>query len=116
VQFIFSYGTLQEEPVQIATFGRTVDGSPDQLFGYERVSLTLTDPDLVAATGRALHTNLARSSSRDSAVAGTCLNVTDSELELCDRYERLAAYRRQLLALESGKLAWVYTFAGNSGE
>lgn len=31
---LFSYGTLQQENVQRATFGRLLDGTPDALMGY----------------------------------------------------------------------------------
>ena len=113
---IFSYGTLQDEHVQLATFGRTLEGAPDALVGYERVSLTFTDPVLIASSGRAVHANLERSPSRQARVAGTVLILTDSELALCDAYELQARYRRQLLTLESGKQAWVYSFDGNRGQ
>jgi hypothetical protein len=33
VERLFSYGTLQDEAVQRATFGRTLRGTPDRL-GY----------------------------------------------------------------------------------
>ena len=112
---IFSYGTLQEAPVQAATFGRKLEGEADTLRGYERVPLTLADPVLIAATGRVLHANLRRASSPDASVAGTCLFVTDRELALCDSYELLANYSRHEATLESGKTAWVYTFAGSNG-
>jgi hypothetical protein len=32
---LFSYGTLQQEGVQLATFGRKLEGRPDQLNGYK---------------------------------------------------------------------------------
>jgi hypothetical protein len=109
---IFSYGTLQEAPVQLSTFGRILEGVPDRLVGYERVILTFTDSGLIAASGKAVLSNLECSGSSESQVSGTCLAVTDSELENCDGYEQLANYRRQLITLESGTRAWVYTFAG----
>jgi len=31
---LFSYGTLQDEPVQRATFGRKLEGSADGLSGF----------------------------------------------------------------------------------
>ena len=114
MSFIFSYGTLQQESVQLSTFGRTVECGPDKLVGYERVSLTLANPDIVAATGTATHANIVCRDSSEFQVPGSCLSVTDNELALCDRYERLADYRRTSVALESGKQAWVYTFAGRS--
>lgn len=32
---LFSYGTLQQENVQIATFGRLLNGAPDALVGFK---------------------------------------------------------------------------------
>ena len=109
---IFSYGTLQEESVQLATFGRVVNAVPDSLVGYERVPLTFTDPALIASSGKALHANIEYRGGNDVKVTGTCLTVTEGELSTCDGYERLARYKRQLVSLESGKQAWVYAFAG----
>ncbi|WP_321161248.1 gamma-glutamylcyclotransferase family protein [Verminephrobacter eiseniae] len=37
-EYLFSYGTLRLEPVQIATFGRKLDGAPDRLPGHRLVS------------------------------------------------------------------------------
>ena len=31
---LFSYGTLQQQNVQLATFGRLLKGSPDSLVGF----------------------------------------------------------------------------------
>ena len=109
---IFSYGTLQDERVQLSTFGRVLEGAPDSLVGYERLSLTFTDPALIASSGRAEHANLEYKGGRGSRVTGTVFSVTDAELEICDRYEHQARYRRQVVTLESGKQAWVYTFGG----
>jgi len=33
---LFSYGTLQQEAVQMSTFGRLLDGQPDELVGFEQ--------------------------------------------------------------------------------
>ena len=40
---LFSYGTLQQENVQLATFGRTLVGSKDQLIGYQLGKIDITD-------------------------------------------------------------------------
>jgi hypothetical protein len=109
---LFSYGTLQETPVQIATFGRVLEGVPDSLTGYERVSLTFTDPALIASSGKALHANIEHRGRNDVSVTGTRLSVTEDELVTCDAYEDLARYRRHRVTLDSGEQAWVYAFAG----
>src|SRR6218665_501282 len=37
-EYLFYYGTLRLEPVQIATFGRKLDGAPERLRGHRLVS------------------------------------------------------------------------------
>jgi hypothetical protein len=39
--FLFSYGTLQLEAVQMATFGRQLVGTSDALQGFELVLLKI---------------------------------------------------------------------------
>ena len=45
---LFSYGTLQEERVQLSTFGRRLEGHRDELVGFERSTVKITDPYLAA--------------------------------------------------------------------
>ena len=59
---LFSYGTLQDPKVQLATYGRLVDGQPDALRGYVLVKLVIDDPHVVSLSGKAVHT-IARHSS-----------------------------------------------------
>ena len=47
-EFLFSYGTLQLEAVQMATFGRQLTGTSDALRGFELVILKIEDQTLVA--------------------------------------------------------------------
>ena len=44
----------------------------------------------------------------DSIVAGTVFEVTETELNAADDYERDADYERVMVRLASGQLAWVY--------
>ena len=39
--WLFSYGTLQQENVQLATFGRRLEGRPDRLPGYAVQPVTI---------------------------------------------------------------------------
>jgi hypothetical protein len=45
--YLFAYGTLQQDDVQRATFGRPLQGERDALVGFERTSarghLTVTE-------------------------------------------------------------------------
>jgi hypothetical protein len=49
---LFSYGTLQQEHVQLSTFGRLLQGQRDELVGFEPSSVTIEDPQVAAASGK----------------------------------------------------------------
>jgi gamma-glutamylcyclotransferase (GGCT)/AIG2-like uncharacterized protein YtfP len=108
---IFSYGTLQQEDVQLATFGRLPHGQRDELLGCEPSLIRIEDPEVVAASGRTHHANVTFNGRDDSRVSGMVFEITDAELAAADRYEELAAYKRIAATLASGKQAWVYVDA-----
>src|ERR671921_1725341 len=99
---LFSYGTLQQERVQLSTFGRLLQGDRDELPGFEPSLVPIADPEAAAAAGRTHHANVTFNGRSDSRVAGTVYEVTDAELEAADRYERTAAYVRIAATLASG--------------
>jgi hypothetical protein len=107
---IFSYGTLQQENVQLSIFGRLLHGQEDQLVGFERSLVEIDDPEVVATSGQTHHPIVKYSGREGSRVNGTVFEVTDAELEMADRYE-VAAYTRVAARLGSGKQAWVYVDA-----
>ncbi len=109
---LFSYGTLQFEAVQLATFGRRLDGRPDALIGYSLVMIEIEDQDFIAASGTAHHRNLRYTGLPTDIVEGTLLSLTSKELQLADSYEP-AGYERIQVHLRSGSTAWVY-INGNS--
>jgi hypothetical protein len=80
---LFSYGTLQQEAVQRATFGHRLRGEPDELLGL--------DPAFVAASGKADHAIV-----RELVMADAC---------------EPAGYTRVSARLASGRQAWVYAAA-----
>ena len=49
--FLFSYGTLQLESVQLASFGRRLAGHPDAMPGFSKSFIEITDPDVLVASG-----------------------------------------------------------------
>ena len=97
---LFSYGTLQQEGVQLATFGRRLTGHPDELIGYEQSLVRIDDEDVVAASGRSHHPIVRHSGRPESRVAGTVFEITEEELAEADRYE-VDAYRRVAAQLAS---------------
>jgi len=108
---LFSYGTLQQEDVQLSTFGRLLQGQRDELPGFEQSLVRIEDPQEVAACGRTYNANVTFNGRNDSRVSGTVFEVTDTELAAADRYEQPAAYKRIVATLASGKRAWVYLHA-----
>ena len=108
---LFSYGTLQQQHVQLSTFGRLLHGQGDELPGFEPSLVSIEDPLVVATSGRTHHANVTFNGRHDSRVSGTVFEITDAELAAADQYERLAAYTRVAAILASGKQAWVYVDA-----
>lgn len=108
---LFSYGTLQQPAVQLATFGRLLQSYADELVGFELGVFTITDPDFVAKSGKADHAIVRATGNPANRVKGVVLEVTDAELTQADAYEP-DGYARVLATMASGRRAWVY--AGNA--
>jgi Gamma-glutamyl cyclotransferase, AIG2-like len=109
-EFLFSYGTLQLEAVQRATFGRLLAGTGDALSGFEQVMLKIEDHAVIAVSGKAQHT-IARFTGRASDVLfGTVFRVTPDDIQNADKYE-VEACKRVAVTLRSGVRAWVYVEA-----
>ena len=111
---LFSYGTLQQSAVQLATFGRTLRGEPDALPGFELSLVKIEGSVLPTIVGGTDHANVVRTEGIDSRVNGTVFEVTDEELASADAFEAPARYHRIPVTLASGKPAWVYVFAEKS--
>jgi gamma-glutamylcyclotransferase (GGCT)/AIG2-like uncharacterized protein YtfP len=110
MEMLFSYGTLREDAVQRAVFGRGVAGSPDAIVGHRIQPVVITDPAAVAISGRAEHTILEPTGRDEDRVEGMVLSLTAAELALADAYED-AAYKRVRARLRSGTDVWVYVRA-----
>ena len=104
---LFSYGTLQQENVQLALFGRRLTGQPDELPGFEQALVHIQDPNIVAASGMTHHPIVKFNGRTASRVSGTVFEISDAELKNADSYES-PAYKRVSVKLVSGKQAWVY--------
>ena len=106
-EYLFSYGTLQLESVQLSLFGRTVSGHRDILPRFAHALLKIEDPAEVAALGKTHHAIAKFTRHVDDTVAGTALNVTMDELLNADAYEP-PEYQRVRVVLRSGMQAWVH--------
>jgi gamma-glutamylcyclotransferase (GGCT)/AIG2-like uncharacterized protein YtfP len=105
---LFSYGTLQQQDVQLSTFGRLLEGVADELPGYEVSSVQIDDPEVVATTAMTHYANVLFNGRNESRVSGTVFEVTDGELAAADDYEAPAGYERIAVRLASGKQVSVY--------
>ena len=105
MEHLFSYGTLQDESVQLATFGRKLSGEPDVLRGYREGRVPIRTR---ALTTSAYHLNAEFTGHDSDSIVGTVFQVTLNELEQADVYEATANYKRIRVELESRKQAWVY--------
>lgn len=109
-EWLFSYGTLQQEGVQLSTFGRLLTGRADALPGFAETWVRITDPDVLAKSGKDMHPIVAPSGDPADSVAGMVFQVTAAELAQADRYE-VDDYKRVAITLASGLRAWVYVAA-----
>ena len=114
-ELLFSYGTLQEEPVQMATFGRRLEGSEDSLVGFKSEWLEIVDPSVIETSGKSHHPILIFTGRATDLVRGTVLRVSRNEILRADTYE-VADYRRECLTLASGRKAWVYVGAAHAND
>ena len=105
-EYLFSYGTLQQEAVQQQLFERKLAGSPDSLRGYKTVPIELKEEPFTSEEATiyliAVHT-----SDPNDRIDGILFELQEEEVLQADRYEP-EAYKRVQVMLESGREAWVY--------
>ena len=108
-ELLFSYGTLQQDDVQQASFGRLLKGAADALVGWRQEMVEITDAAVLAKSGKRHHPIMVPGS-QDDRVPGMVFEITAEELAAADRYE-VADYKRVSATLASGLTAWVYVKA-----
>ena len=111
---LFAYGTLQQSNVQMATFGRLLEGEPDALTGYILTPLGISDAYVVQTSGLAVHNAAHPTDDAADVVSGTVYMITDAELRRADDYE-VQEMERVEVALASGRRSYVYVRAEVSG-
>lgn len=107
---LFSYGTLQLPAVQIENFGRELVGNADSIRGYRLAQLKITDPQVIATSGRDVHPILIPTGDDADLVSGMVFLLSPAELLRADSYE-VDDYQRVLADCSSGEQAWVYVSA-----
>ena len=109
MELLFSYGTLQQEGVQMAQFGRRLCGRTDALPGWRTAMVEITDAQVLAKSGKTHHP-IVMPGRKDDSVPGMVFEITAEELAAADAYE-VADYKRVAAPLASGVTAWVYVKA-----
>lgn len=107
---LFSYGTLQQEEVQIILFNRTLSGKPDVLPGFKVGHIKIEDPQVITTSGSSLHPILQFTGEVHDEIAGTQYELSEKELAQADNYE-ISAYARTFVRLKSGLSAFIYVDA-----
>src|ERR1700761_9621309 len=95
---LFSYGTLQLESVQLASFGRRLVGRRDAMRGFRKDLVEITDTEVIAKSGERFHPIVVGRS--DDEVEGMVFEITAAELAAADAYE-VSDYRRVEIVLRS---------------
>jgi len=111
---LFSYGSLQEDAVQLSVYGRVLHGERDALVHCVREQIAVPPWHKAAIAGITHYANVTFDSDSEDRVEGTVLELTDAELTASDRYEQDADYVRVMTTLASGRRAWVYVSAAGS--
>lgn len=109
-ELLFSYGTLQQENVQIATFGRLLSGRSTKIFGYKLEEIEISDFDVISKSGKNIHKIMVSSNKKEDFVSGTIYEITKSELRIADNYE-VDDYKRVQLKFENDENVWAYVAA-----
>ena len=104
---LFSYGTLQNDKVQLELFGRLLNGSKDILKGYKLSSIEIKDETFLLKGEQKYQMTAIRSQNDTDIIEGTVFEISEEELLAADKYEP-DNYQRTKVSLQSGKEAWIY--------
>lgn len=105
--FLFSYGTLQLENVQLENYGRLLVGQKDTLLKYKLDQVRIADPIVLKKSGMEFHPIASKTGNSNDSIEGTVFEISSTELKETDKYE-VADYERVLETFLSGKKAWIY--------
>ena len=104
---LFSYGTLRQAGVQQEVFGRLLVGEEALLSGFALENVRITDPTVLAASGKAVHPILRYTGNPEDQVDGFVFHITPEELVKADKYE-VGDYQRSRFKTVDGDEVWVY--------
>lgn len=103
VNYLFTYGTLQEEKIQFALYARALKGVEDGLPGHVLLKEKVFDQYPI----------IQASQNKSDIIFGMVYELSEQEVLETDNYEG-ERYTRQKVRLQSGKMAWVYVKDTNS--
>ncbi|WP_084273418.1 DUF4286 family protein [Maribacter antarcticus] len=95
--YLFTYGTLQEEAVQLGVFSRLLPGIQDTLINYKIAVQKVANR----------YPTLEYTNNMKDKIIGKMYTLSPEELEKADTYEG-EAYERIKITLVSGNKAWAY--------
>ena len=106
-EYLFSYGTLQKNEVQIELFGRLLNGAKDILTGYKISSIEIMDTAFLAKGEQKNQLTANSTNNKNDFIEGTVFQISEQELLSADKYEP-DNFKRFKVKLDSGKTAWIY--------
>jgi gamma-glutamylcyclotransferase (GGCT)/AIG2-like uncharacterized protein YtfP len=109
-EYLFSYGTLQKDKVQLESFGRLLKGTKGTLKGYKLASIEIKDEAVLSASEQKYHPIAVSTDDSNDKIQGMVFEISNEELLAADKYE-VKDYKRVLVKLESGMKAWIYVAA-----
>ena len=109
LQNLFTYGTLQKAPIQLALFQRLLSGRHDQLPGYRLGHIEIMSDCMIE---KSVYKIITPCSLAPQIISGMVYEVTVNDLLQADEYEGVH-YKRISVQLNSGLTAWVYTAHDN---
>ncbi len=111
---LFSYGTLQQDQVQLETFGRYLTGNKDTLPCYALSQIEIKDAEVIRKSNKRFHPIVEYTGNSADKVDGTLFEITDEELVQADSYE-VDDYVRIYETFSSGKSGYVYVRRKDNG-
>ncbi len=106
-EYLFSYGTLQKDNVQLELFGRRLSGEKDLLRGYKASNIEIRDRTFLSRGEQPYQLTAINTDDPSDTIEGTVFELSPDEIQLTDMYEP-DRFRRVKVKLSSGKKAWVY--------
>ena len=107
MEYLFSYGTLRQQNVQLKNFGRLLDGAEDTLEKFTFNEIEITNEVVLEVSNKKFHPILSYTGNEKDKVVGTVFKITLDELLKADGYE-VDDYKRVEVTLVSGIKSWVY--------